>query len=493
MRLNLPFRRIWRYLALTWIVLAMFTPPTFTQSDTPTGGVGLGLKATDEGRILIEFVAPGGPGERAGLRVGDQLVRVGERSVADLGGSQLVDAIRGPVGSKVVLTYLRAGGAPQSATVLRAPLGSRGPVVPESATPPPLPLPLPSGAAGKPTSPGAPGKKSGSLRFTQQSLRDPAAQNVVAVNFLLPQGWKYQGQIVWLPNYSVLANLRLRLEDTNSATAIDWLPTQHFSYTDQLPGLVQPGANWMGAILAAPITDPAQFVEAFWGPQTLSHLRNLRPSAQEEFPGIAREAVAQNPGWHARAFRLRYTFDQAGRPWEQDVYFTLAYAPVNAGIAMWNVQRAFTCSGPRGTLDASVGLLKAVISNTSFSGEWLATYGVVQQLRRQGLQQQMADTAAFGQQLQQYNAHIQRLGQQMHEERMKSFDRIAESQREYLGGVETYTDPYQRMGIYVPAGYREHWVNEKGEILLADQVGFNPNVGDVHDWRKMERRDPMKQ
>ena len=202
MRLNLPFRRFWRYLALTWTLLAMFTPSTFAQSDSPTGGVGLGLKATDEGRILIEFVAPGGPGERAGLRVGDQLVRVGERSVADLGGSQLVDAIRGPVGSKVVLTYLRAGGAPQSATVLRAPLGSRGPVVPESATPPPLPLPLPlpSGAAGKPTSPGAPGKKSGSLRFTQQSLRDPAAQNVVAVNFLLPQGWKYQGQIVWLPN-----------------------------------------------------------------------------------------------------------------------------------------------------------------------------------------------------------------------------------------------------------------------------------------------------
>ena len=368
----------------------MFTPQIFAQSDAPSGGVGIGLKAADDGRILIEFVAAGGPGDLAGLRVGDQLVRVGERSVADLGGSQLVDAIRGPVGSKVMLTYLRAGGAPQSTSVTRAPLGSRSPVVPASAPP----LPLPSGEAGKTTHPGAPGKKPGSIRFTQQSLRDPAAQNVVAVNFLLPQGWTYQGQIVWLPNYSVLANLRLRMEDTNSATAIEWLPTQHFSYTDQLPGLVQPGANWMGAILAAPITDPAQFVSAFWGPQRLSHLRNLRPSAQEEFPGIAREAVAQNPGWHARAFRMRYDFDQAGRSWEQDVYFTLAYAPVNAGIAMWNVQRAFTCSGPRGTLDASVGLLKAVIGNTSFTGEWLATYGVVQQLRRQGLQQQMADTAA---------------------------------------------------------------------------------------------------
>jgi hypothetical protein len=117
----------------------------------------------------------------------------------------------------------------------------------------------------------------------------------------------------------------------------------------------------------------------------------------------------------------------------------------------------------------------------------------VKQLQRQGLQQQMADTAAFGRKLQDYTAHIRQLGQQMHEERMKSFDRIAESQREYLGGVETYNDPYQRQAVYMPAGYKEYWVNQKGEVVLSEQAGYNPNVGDVNDWRKMERRDPMRQ
>ena len=75
---------------------------------------------------------------------------------------------------------------------------------------------------------------------------------------------------------------------------------------------------------------------------------------------------------------------------------------------------------------------------------------------------------------------------------MKSFDRIAESQREYLGGVETYTDPFQRQGFYLPAGYKEYWANPKGEVILSEQTGYNPNVGDVNDWRKMERRDPMR-
>ncbi len=174
----------------------------------------------------------------------------------------------------------------------------------------------------------------------------------------------------------------------------------------------------------------------------------------------------------------------------------LFHAGVRAGqMPVWlhGMCSGLTGFAPKGQLDVSAALIKAVVVNASFTPEWLATYSVVQQLRRQGLQQQMADTAAFGRKLQDYTAHIQKLGQQMYEERMKSFDRIAESQREYLGGVETYTDPFQRQGFYVPAGYKEYWVNQNGEIILSEQVGYNPNVGDVNDWRKMERRDRMKQ
>jgi len=305
--------------------------------------------------------------------------------------------------------------------------------------------------------------------------------------------WQFQGQILWLHQFSVLANLRLRLWDTNTSTTIEWLPMQHFSYTDQLPGLLHPGDNWMGGIVAAPVTDPIQFVESFWTPQALPHLRNRRPAAREDFPGIARQAIANDRCWQAQAVRLRYAFERQDRPWEQDVCFTLAYAPVNAGVAMWNVQRAYTCFAPKGGLDARASHIKAVIANVNMTPEWLATYSVVKQLQRQGLQQQMADTAAFGRKLQEYTAHIRQLGQQMHEERMKSFDRIAESQREYLGGVETYNDPYQRQGVYMPAGYKAYWVNEKGEVVLSEQASYNPNVGDVNDWRKMERRDPMRQ
>ncbi len=468
------------------VAVVMWPATAPAQQEGAGGGAGIGLKATTDGRILIECVVPDGPAAKAGILPGDWLVGVDRRAVAELNGSQLVDAIRGPVGSKVVLVCVRSNATPVSATVTRA-SAPAGP----SAQPSDQPSVQPTNPVQKPIAVAAVAK--GTMSFTQQTIKDPAANNVSAVTFLLPQGWQFQGQIVWLHEFSVLANLRLRLRDTNTSTTIEWLPTQHFSYTDQLPGLLQPGANWMGAIVAAPVTDPLQFVESFWTSQALPHLRNRRPTAREDFPGIARQAIANDPGWQAKAVRLRYTFEQQDRTWEQDVYFTLAYAPVNAGVAMWNVQRAYTSFAPKGELDERASLIKAVIANANFTSEWLATYSVVKQLQRQGLQQQMADTAGFGRKLQDYTAHIRQLGQQIHEERMKSFDRIAESQREYLGGVETYNDPYQHQAVYLPAGYKEYWGNQKGEVVLSEQTGYNPNAGDVNDWRKMERRDPMRQ
>ena len=471
-------------------IALMLWPVTIpAQQSGDAGGAGIGLKPTTDGRIMIERVAPNGPAAKAGILPGDWLVGVDRRPVAELDGSQLVEAIRGPVGSKVVLVYVRGNAAPVSATVTRGALGAT-PTEPaaQRAVQPPVP---PAGSVQKPPAIAAAAK--GTMRFTQQTIKDPAANDVSAVTFLLPQGWQFDGHIVWLHQFSVLANLRLRLWDTNTSTTIEWLPTQHFSYTDQLPGLLQPGANWMGGVVAAPVTDPIQFVENFWTPQALPHLRNRRPTARDDFPGIAHQAVANDAGWQAKAVRLRYAFEQQNQPWEQDVCFTLAYAPVKAGVAMWNVQRAYTCFAPKGGLDAHASLIKAVIANVSLTPEWLATASVVKQLQRQGFQQQMADTAAFGRKLQDYTAHIRQLGQQMHEERMKSFDRIAESQREYLGGVETYNDPYQRQAVFMPAGYKAYWVNQKGEVVLSEQTGYNPNAGDVNDWRKMERRDPMRQ
>jgi hypothetical protein len=55
-------------------------------------------------------------------------------------------------------------------------------------------------------------------------------------------------------------------------------------------------------------------------------------------------------------------------------------------------------------------------------------------------------------------------------------------------GVDTYRDPFQEQAIQLPSGYRDAWVSARGEYLLSNQAGFDPNVGDTAEWRRMPRR-----
>ena len=95
-----PFNFLVVLLMVGSIAWTMWPGTMEAQQEDANGGVGIGLKQADDGRVIIDRVAPDGPAAKAGIQPGDWLVGVDRRAVAELNGSQLVDAIRGPVGSK---------------------------------------------------------------------------------------------------------------------------------------------------------------------------------------------------------------------------------------------------------------------------------------------------------------------------------------------------------------------------------------------------------
>ena len=72
-------------------------------------------------------------------------------------------------------------------------------------------------------------------------------------------------------------------------------------------------------------------------------------------------------------------------------------------------------------------------------------------------------------------------------QRQESQDRT-QSWSEYIRGVDTYKNPFEGRPVQLPSGYDSAWLNPRGEYLLTNQGGFNPNVGDMTEWRRMDRR-----
>jgi carboxyl-terminal processing protease len=99
-----------------------FDPDQFRRLQASYGGrytgIGIYLSFTTT-YPLITGTVPGSPAALAGLRTGDQIVKVGERDVKGITADQATALIQGPEGSKVTLTVQR-GAEQLTFTVTRA-------------------------------------------------------------------------------------------------------------------------------------------------------------------------------------------------------------------------------------------------------------------------------------------------------------------------------------------------------------------------------------
>ncbi len=88
------------------------------------GGIGAVLRYTPEdGVLLVTEVPPGGSAARAGMTVGDVVVAIDGAAVERMTRDQVVERLRGQVGTRVVLR-VRHGLVARDVTVERAPYHS---------------------------------------------------------------------------------------------------------------------------------------------------------------------------------------------------------------------------------------------------------------------------------------------------------------------------------------------------------------------------------
>jgi hypothetical protein len=147
----------------------------------------------------------------------------------------------------------------------------------------------------------------GDMRFTRLSVKDPGINNMEAVSFLIPAGWRAEGGVQWFPDFSIQANLLMKITDPQTGAAVEFLPMQNFTWLTHMVVPMAPGTNYMGNIIWQPVLDVAQFVQIFYIPKPLSHLQNGRIIAKEDLPKVALQVAQANGGQStARSGRVRY-------------------------------------------------------------------------------------------------------------------------------------------------------------------------------------------
>jgi hypothetical protein len=71
------------------------------------------------------------------------------------------------------------------------------------------------------------------------------------------------------------------------------------------------------------------------------------------------------------------------------------------------------------------------------------------------------------------------------EDRQAVNDKIVDDFTHGILGVDKYYDPIAEKTVELPSGYNNVWTNSLGEYVLADDPGYNPNIGSNLNWQPM--------
>lgn len=105
----------------------------------------------------------------------------------------------------------------------------------------------------------------------------------------------------------------------------------------------------------------------------------------------------------------------------------------------------------------------------------------------------LRQSVELGQKFQEVNDHGQRQWQEVTNQRWASDERRNFEFRENVGGIQTFTNPYDNhRTVELSTQYRFYWVNRRGEIIGSDDPGYDPRVGSTDEWTQMPRSGPPR-
>ncbi len=188
------------------------------------------------------------------------------------------------------------------------------------------------------------------------------------------------------------------------------------------------------------------------------------------------------------AIKARVTYSVDGKPMEEWILAATVATGILGPLQKWTYNCvAYTGAqrAPAGKLDSSLKLFELIASTYHVEPEWQAriTKGALtmQQIELKGIRDRSAIMAK--------SAEDQRnMQREMYESRQKVVDSTNEQFSQVIRGVETYRNPGTGTTIELDNRYGHAWVNNAGEYLLTDQLGFDPNTvqGNTQSWTQLQ-------
>jgi hypothetical protein len=338
------------------------------------------------------------------------------------------------------------------------------------------------------------------LRMTPAMQFDPVL-NQNAYSILIPTGWKFQGEIVWVNGSP---NPWPHLSVSNPAQHAAWRRFPRFFY---IAGLANPnypeGSVLPSGFEVRPLpASTMYYVKSLLIPKMIAEVANatdVRLISQADMPDVDQMITDHDP-LHRKAttqrFRIGYTAPDG--PVEREFVTTILASPPKGGSVTWMADTT-TVRAPAGRLDKLLPTFATISSSVKVQLPWFNTLAQVQQaflthqeeieaqaLRNQAdaINQRMAIMRQYAQQSSQMVSDEihQRFAQQM-----QAKDQEQTREMHYINNTGGYKDPSDGSTITLSAEYKYHYVDNEGDVVETNDPTYSPVGGPGTNWQQMDR------
>lgn len=332
-------------------------------------------------------------------------------------------------------------------------------------------------------------KPDGVLRLEKRTIHD-AALGRDALTLLVPAGWKLEGGVRWQLEYSNLAAAAFTVRDPKSAAALEVFPVipgcwhESGSY-----GFIGPGQNYMGNVVAAVPRDPAAYARDWFVP---GFRRGARIVRTDDLPAVAkvveRNVAEAGVSKRVRSARVQLEYEEKGQPIAEDVYLTLVVttSPAVPGSSMWSLEHQYSFRAEKDRLDALAPTFQALASSMRIELAWYAGYLDVFKLWQQGQMRSIRAAGELSRAISSANDAVLASLRSTWQTRQAAQDRASRGFSDAIRGTQTYANSFEQRDVELPGGYDSVWASASGGYVFSNTAGFDPNVGDTVEWRRLE-------
>jgi hypothetical protein len=325
------------------------------------------------------------------------------------------------------------------------------------------------------------------LHFVPLVVNDPVLGQE-AGRLLIPADWRGAGQVAWRFHPQYPAAIAVRAYNPAGPEAVFSYPMLPFvASVWHLP----PGGRYIGNEVGPYPGDIAGYVRLYLLPRFRPEVRNARVVAVEPMPDWAQTSLAvqgaRSAGIRAQAEagRVRIAYALDGQPVEEEFYVMLDSLYM-VGLHNWGAEWATSVRAAPGRLDPVRSVQQVMVSSFRLDLSWYARERQAAAVFEQMIYREQEAVMNISRILAETNRHVTDVIRSSYESRQAALDRVNARFSEYIRGVETYQGADGRR-VELPSGYSQAWVNNRGEYVLSNNAGFNPNVLLRGDWHPLRR------